>query len=94
MLKIFVVAAAALSLTACTASQQGATVGGVGGAVVGSAVTGGSAAGAIVGAGIGAIAGAAAGDALQSRNYRGNPNQCVYRNPRTGVQYVAACPRG
>ena len=37
MHKFLIIAAAALSLTACTSTQQGATVGALGGAVVGAA---------------------------------------------------------
>lgn len=93
MHKILIIAATALSLAACTTTQQGATVGAIGGGIVGATATGGNVVGTAVGAGIGAVAGAAAGELL-SRGYRGDPNRCVYRNTRTGQEYIDVCPRG
>lgn len=91
MHKILIVAATALSLAACTTTQQGATVGAIGGGVIGAAATGGSVVGTAVGAGIGAVAGAAAGDVI---GYYGNSrDRCVYRRP-DGTQYISSCPRG
>lgn len=91
MHKILIIAATALSLAACTTTQQGATVGAVGGAVVGAAATGGNVVGTAVGAGIGAVAGAAAGDLLG--RVEGSNNRCVYVRPN-GTRYVDTCPRG
>jgi len=91
MHKILIIAATALSLAACTTTQQGATVGAIGGGVVGAAATGGSVVGTAVGAGIGAVAGAAVGDYIRVHN-RAN-NQCVYRD-RNGREYIDVCPRG
>ena len=91
MHKFLIIAVAALSLTACTSTQQGATVGALGGAVVGAAATGGNVVGTVVGAGIGGVVGAAAGDVLG--RVKGSDDRCVYRD-RYGKQYVDYCPRG
>ncbi|UYO00743.1 MAG: hypothetical protein KIT02_05895 [Devosia sp.] len=91
MHKILIIAATALSLAACTTTQQGATVGAVGGAVVGAAATGGNLVGTAVGAGIGAVAGAAAGDILG--RVEGSPDRCVYQRA-DGTRYIALCPQG
>ena len=87
MHKFLIIAATALSLTACTATQQGAAIGAGAGAIGGAALTG-NAAGTIVGAGIGGIAGAAIGDASDR-----NSNTCVYQRPN-GSTYRDVCPRG
>lgn len=92
MHKILIIAAATLSLAACTSTQQGATVGAIGGGVVGAAATGGSFVGTAVGAGVGAVAGAAVGDLVRVQNQR--TNQCVYLDRRTGREYLDTCPRG
>jgi uncharacterized protein YbjQ (UPF0145 family) len=90
MHKILIIAATALSLAACTTTQQGAAIGaGVGG--VTGAVVSGNVVGAAVGAGIGAVAGAAVGDMVRVHNR--NLNQCVYRD-RNGREYIDTCPRG
>ena len=73
----------AVSLTACTATEQGATIGGVTGAAIGGATTG-TPQGALVGGAIGAAAGALIGKASQ-------PGECYYRD-RYGRRYIAACP--
>ena len=91
MHKILIIAATALSLAACTTTQQGATVGAVGGGVIGAAATGGSLVGTAVGAGIGAVAGAAVGDMV--RYHDRSRNQCVYRD-RNGREFIDVCPRG
>lgn len=83
MKKLLLVAVAALSLSACTTTEQGATVGAITGGVVGAAVTG-NAAGTIVGAGVGAVAGAAIGKVADQ------PGQCYYKNSR-GKVYIAPC---
>ncbi|WIY51702.1 hypothetical protein O9Z70_09385 [Devosia sp. YIM 151766] len=88
MHKILIIAATALSLAACTTTQQGAAVGGIGGAVVGAGLTGGSVVGTAVGAGIGAVAGAAVGDAV--RYHDRSRNQCVYRD-RHGREFIDIC---
>lgn len=90
MHKILIIAATALSLAACTSTQQGATVGAVGGAVIGAAATG-NVVGTAVGAGIGAVAGAAAGDLLGRVD--GSSNRCVYQRAN-GTRYIDICPGG
>lgn len=91
MHKFLIIAATALSLAACTTTQQGATVGAVGGAIIGAGATGGNIVGTAVGAGIGGVVGAAAGDVLGRVD--GSNNRCVYRRPN-GTQYIDTCPRG
>ncbi|WP_163269198.1 YMGG-like glycine zipper-containing protein [Chelativorans alearense] len=78
----FLVAAAA-----CTPTEQGAAIGGLGGAAVGAAVAGNELEGAVVGGAAGAIAGALIGRASEGRN------QCIYRD-EYGRRYTAQCPRG
>ncbi|MET3898618.1 uncharacterized protein YcfJ [Devosia sp. UYZn731] len=90
MHKFLIIACAALSMTACTTTQQGAAVGGVGGAVVGAAL-GGSVLSTAVGAGVGAVAGAAVGNMI-GRVPNSN-NLCWYENSR-GQRYKDTCPRG
>ena len=89
MHKILIIAATALSLTACTTTEQGATIGAISGGVIGGAVSG-NAVGAAVGAGIGAVTGAAAGELLCY--YGSSRTECVYRRT-DGTQFIAACPR-
>ncbi|MCR6673834.1 hypothetical protein [Devosia ginsengisoli] len=91
MHKFLIIAATCLSLAACTTTQQGAVVGGLGGAVVGAGVTGGSAVGTLVGAGVGAVAGAAAGNVLG--RVSGSNNICIYERA-DGSRYRDTCPRG
>jgi hypothetical protein len=86
MKKFLMIGVALVSLSACTTTEQGATVGAVTGGVVGAAVTG-NAVGTVVGAGVGAVAGAALGQVVDQ------PGKCYYRNSR-GRTYIAACPRG
>lgn len=91
MHKILIIAATALSLAACTTTQQGATVGAIGGGVIGAAASGGSLVGTAVGAGVGAVAGAAVGEVI---GYHGTSrDRCVYRRA-DGTQYIDTCPRG
>jgi len=76
-----------IAVAACTPTQQGAAIGGVGGAALGAAVAGNDLEGAVIGGAAGAIAGALIGRAAEGSN------QCVYRD-QYGRQYTAACPRG
>lgn len=81
----------ALSLTACTSTQQGASVGAITGAVIGG-TTSGSVGGAVVGATIGGVTGAVAGTLLG--RYAKDPTQCVWED-RNGKRYLAPCsPNG
>ena len=87
MKKLFVMAPLLLAAAACTPTQQGAAIGGLGGAAVGAAVAGNEVEGAIVGGAVGALAGALIGRASEGSN------QCVYRD-QYGRRYTAGCPRG
>ena len=58
----------ALGVSACTSTQQGATVGALGGALVGQAV-GGNTASTLIGAAAGGLAGALIGDAVGRPGY-------------------------
>ncbi len=91
MHKVLIIAATALSLAACTTTQQGATVGAIGGGIIGASATGGNIVGTAVGAGIGAVAGAAVGDMVRVHNRA--RNQCVYVD-RNGREFIDTCPRG
>jgi len=88
MKKILIVIAAALSLSACTTTQQGAGVGAAVGAVAGAATTGtvlGTAVGAGLGAGLGAVIGHVAG----------RDGYCYYEpDRRHHRRWVAVCPSG
>lgn len=77
-----------LPLAACSQTEQGAAIGGLGGAAIGSAVAapGNRAEGALVGGAVGAVAGALVGRANE-------PNRCRFRDRYNRV-YVAPCPRG
>ncbi|MGN6145296.1 MAG: YMGG-like glycine zipper-containing protein [Mesorhizobium sp.] len=86
MKKMVVLMALLLPLGACSQTEQGAAVGGLGGAAVGAAVAGDPVEGAVIGGAVGAVAGALIGHASE----RG---QCRYRD-RYGRTYVARCPRG
>lgn len=77
----------ALSLAACTSTQQGAAIGGLGGAAVGAAVADDDLEGAVIGGAAGAIAGALIGRAAE------RPGKCVYRN-EYGERFIADCPAG
>lgn len=74
-------------IAACTPTQQGAAIGGVGGAALGAAVAGDDLEGAVIGGAAGAIAGALIGRASEGSN------QCVYRD-EYGRRYTARCPAG
>ncbi len=86
MKKMLVLVALMATLGACSRTEQGAAVGGLGGAAIGAAVAGDPVQGAVVGGAAGAIAGALIGRATESGQYR-------YRD-RHGRVYVARCPRG
>ena len=88
MHKFLIIAAAALALTACSTTEKGAVIGGVGGAVIGAAATG-SVVGTAVGAGIGTVVGAAAGNVLGRVD--GSNNICIYER-RDGSRYRDTCP--
>ena len=75
-----------LPLGACSRTEQGAAVGGLGGAAVGAAVANDPVQGAVVGGAVGAIAGAVIGHASEA-------GQCRYRD-RHGRVYIAQCPDG
>lgn len=88
MNKLILGLALLMPLAACSQTEQGATIGGLGGAAIGSAVAapGNRAEGALVGGAVGAVAGALIGRANE-------PNQCRFRD-RYGRVYVAPCPGG
>ena len=73
-------------LAACSRTEQGAAVGGLGGAAIGAAVAGNPVKGAVVGGAAGALAGAVIGHASEA-------GQCRYRD-RHGRVYIAQCPEG
>lgn len=87
MKKLVMLMALLLPLGACSQTEQGAAIGGLGGAAIGSAVAspGNRAEGALVGGAVGAVAGALIGSANE-------PNRCRYRDGY-GRVYIAACPR-
>ncbi|UVK46741.1 hypothetical protein BPNPMPFG_002448 [Mesorhizobium sp. AR07] len=86
MRKILLLVVALVPLAACSQTEKGAAVGGLGGAAVGAAVAGDPVQGAVVGGAVGAVAGALIGHANE-------PNRCRYRD-RHGRVYVAQCPNG
>ncbi|GAA4116350.1 glycine zipper domain-containing protein [Aminobacter aganoensis] len=88
MKKLVMCLALLVPLAACSQTEQGAAIGGLGGAAIGSAVAapGNRAEGALVGGAVGAVAGALIGRANE-------PNRCRYRD-RYGRTYLAECPRG
>jgi len=86
MKKLFILAAALMSLSACSTTEKGAAIGAGAGAIVGGVATN-SVAGAAVGAAVGGVAGAVIG------RVAGEPNECYYRD-RRGELYRAACPKG
>jgi outer membrane lipoprotein SlyB len=85
MKKFVILAALLLPLGACSQTEQGAAIGGLGGAAIGSAVAGDPVEGAVIGGAIGAVGGALIGNASE----RG---ECRYRD-RRGRIYEARCPR-
>ncbi|TIX43894.1 MAG: glycine zipper 2TM domain-containing protein, partial [Mesorhizobium sp.] len=84
MKKVMILMALLVPLGACSRTEQGAAVGGLGGAAVGAAVAGNPTKGAVIGGAAGALAGALIGRASES-------GQCRYRD-RNGRVYVASCP--
>jgi phage tail tape-measure protein len=90
MHKFLIIAATALSLTACTTTQQGAAIGAGAGAIVGAATTG-NIVGTAVGAGVGAVVGGAAGNVLGRVD--GSNNVCIYQRA-DGSRYRDTCPQG
>jgi len=87
MKKLILVVPLMLPLAACTQTQQGAAIGGLGGAAIGAAVAGDAAEGAVLGGAAGAIAGALIGRAAE------NSSQCIYED-QYGRRYTARCPSG
>lgn len=87
MKKFVVLVPFLLAVAACTPTQQGAAIGGLGGAAVGAAVAGDEVEGAILGGAAGAVAGALIGRAAEGSS------QCIYRD-EFGRRYTARCPRG
>jgi hypothetical protein len=71
-------------LAGCTATEQGAVIGGASGAAIGGATTG-NVGGALVGGAVGAGVGALIGRHAET-------GMCVYEN-RWGYRYYAICPR-
>ncbi|AEH85458.1 MULTISPECIES: YMGG-like glycine zipper-containing protein [Mesorhizobium] len=86
MTKILTILVLATALGACSQTEKGAAVGGLGGAAVGAAVAGDPVQGAVVGGAVGAVAGALIGHASES-------GKCRYRD-RYGRVYVDRCPSG
>jgi hypothetical protein len=82
-MKKIILVLAVVGLSACTATERGATIGGVTGAAIGGAVSG-DVGGAVVGGAVGAVAGALIGRANE-------PGKCYYRD-RAGRRYIANCP--
>ena len=86
MKKILTILVLTMALGACSQTEKGAAVGGLGGAAIGAAVAGDPVQGAVVGGAVGAVAGALIGHASES-------GQCRYRD-RHGRVYVDRCPSG
>ena len=82
MRNMLIAAVAMAALTACSQTEKGAVIGGLGGAAIGGAVTG-DAGGAVLGGGIGAVTGALIGNATE-------PGKCYYRD-RRGRRFIADC---
>jgi len=86
MKKIMLLMALLVPLGACSQTEKGAAVGGLGGAAIGAAVANDPVEGAVVGGAVGAVAGALIGRANE-------PDRCRYRD-RYGRTYIARCPEG
>ncbi|TIN24779.1 MAG: hypothetical protein E5Y31_16960 [Mesorhizobium sp.] len=86
MKKTMLLMALLVPLAACSQTEKGAAVGGLGGAAVGAAVAGDPVQGAVVGGAVGAVAGALIGRASE-------PGECRYRDSR-GRVYIDRCPSG
>jgi uncharacterized protein YcfJ len=78
----------AVTVTACTSTQRGATVGALTGAAIGGVTTG-NLGGAVIGAAAGTVAGAVAGNLLG--RYEDDPSRCVYED-RRGRRFIDDCP--
>ncbi len=87
MKKVLIGLALLIPLAACSNTERGAAIGGLGGAAVGCVVASNCVEGAIIGGAGGAIAGAVIGSVSD------RPGYCEYRN-RRGQIYVDRCPRG
>lgn len=92
MKKLVIALALLMPLAACTNTQQGAVVGGVGGAALGTLAGGNDTRNAIVGGAVGAIAGALVGQAMDAQN-KPREGWCEYRR-KNGTTYVDRCPAG
>ncbi|MCA0015242.1 hypothetical protein LB561_04945 [Mesorhizobium sp. B292B1B] len=86
MKKIMTILVLTAALGACSQTEKGAAVGGLGGAAIGAAVAGDPVQGAVVGGAVGAVAGALIGRASE-------PGRCRYRDSR-GRVYIDRCPSG
>jgi len=86
MKKLLILGIALLGLSACTPTQQAASIGAATGATVG-ALTTGTLGGAVVGGIIGGAAGTLIG------HVAGQPDKCWYRDAR-GRSFRDLCPRG
>ena len=84
MKNLMIMLALALPLGACSQTERGAAIGGLGGAAVGAAVAGDPLEGAVIGGAVGTVAGALIGNASER-------DRCRYRG-RNGRVYVAQCP--
>ncbi|CAM5429128.1 hypothetical protein MAUB1S_07261 [Mycolicibacterium aubagnense] len=84
MKNVLILAAVLLPLAACSQTERGAAIGGLGGAAVGAAVAGNPVEGAVIGGAVGTVAGALIGNASE----RG---KCRYRD-RYGRVFVDRCP--
>ena len=84
MKKTLLLLALLVPLGACSQTEKGAAVGGLGGAAIGAAVANDPVEGAVVGGAVGAVAGALIGRANE-------PDRCRYRD-RYGR--TARCPEG
>lgn len=87
MKKLVMLAILMMPIAACSATQQGAAVGGAGGAAVGAAVNDDELEGAVIGGAAGAVAGALIGRASEGSN------QCIYED-EYGREYTDDCPQG
>ena len=83
MKKTLLVLSLLIPLAACSRTEQGAAVGGLGGAAVGAAVAGDPVKGAVVGGAVGAIAGAVIGHASEA-------GQCRYRDGMAEFTWLGA----
>ena len=68
MKKVLIILAAALALSACSTTEQGAGIGAVTGGLIGAATTG-TVGGAVVGAAVGGVAGAVIGHVAGEDGY-------------------------